>query len=134
MKDKIIFLGFWATWCGPCIPEISHLKSIQSKYSEDKLQIIGRSLDTDLERLKQFIKSKEMRWPQIIQAEEWDDDIIKAYNVSGIPRTCIVGKEGKIVAKDLRDEELEEEIKKIDESIAGMPTKQINDRCRHNLG
>lgn len=109
-NNKIIILEFWATWCGPCIPEIPHLKSIQSTYSEDRLQIIGISLDTDLERLKQFITSREMSWPQIIQSEEWDGEIIKKYNVSGIPRTYIIGENGRIVAKDLRGEELEKKI------------------------
>lgn len=112
-NDKIVLLEFWATWCSPCIPEIPHLKSIQAKYSEDDLVIIGISLDTDLENLKQFIQDKDMTWPQIIQPQEWNDDIIKMYNVSGIPRTYIIGKDGKILAKDLRGEELEKEITKL---------------------
>lgn len=112
-NDKIILLEFWATWCGPCMPEIPHLKSIQKKYSDNNLQIIGISLDKNLERLKQFIRERNITWPQIIQTKEWNGEIVNLYNVSGIPRTYIIGKDGKIIAKDLRGEELEKEIAKL---------------------
>lgn len=109
-KNKITLLEFWATWCGPCKPEIPHLKSIQEKYPSNNLQIIGVSLDKDPQKLKRFIEEKEMTWPQIIQSKEWDDKIVKLYNVSGIPRSYIIGKDGKIIAKDLRGEELETKV------------------------
>lgn len=108
--NKITLLEFWATWCGPCMGEIPHLKSIQSKYSADDLQIIGISLDTNPKKVEQFIRSKKMSWPQIIQPKEWDGEITKKYNVLGIPATYIISKNGKIIAKDLRGEELEKEI------------------------
>ena len=104
---KMVILEFWATWCGPCLPEIPHLKSIRSAYPENDLQIIGISLDSDAEKLKAFLQENALPWPQIQQPEEWKDELPTLYNVSGIPRTYIIGRSGNIVAKDVRGEELE---------------------------
>lgn len=112
-RGKVVILEFWATWCGPCMPDIPHLKSLRSKYSEDELKIIGVSLDTDTEKLSSFIVKEEMDWAQIIQPNQYDDEITSKYNVYIIPRSFIIGRDGKIVAKNLREEKLENEIAKL---------------------
>lgn len=112
-KGKIVILEFWATWCGPCMPEIPHLKLLNSKYSEDEFQIIGVSLDTNSEKLEEFLKEKEMEWPQIIQPKQWDDEITTKYNVYVVPRSFIIGRDGKIVGKNMRGKELEKEVAKL---------------------
>jgi peroxiredoxin len=109
-KGKIVILDFWATWCGPCLPEIPHLKSIYVRHPRSELQIIGISLDDKPEKLMQFVKQKNINWPQILQPKGWDDSLTTKYNVAGIPRTYIIGRNGEIVAKDLRGEKLEQRI------------------------
>lgn len=112
-RGKIIILEFWATWCGPCMPDIPHLKEIHSNYSEYDLQIVGVSLDSNSEILKDFLVEKEMEWPQILQPNEWNDEITKLYNVYVIPRNFIIGPDGTILAKDKRGEELKKEVAKL---------------------
>lgn len=112
-EGKVIILEFWATWCGPCMPDIPHLKEIHSEYSKNDVQIIGISLDSNADKLKDFLIEKEMNWPQILQPDEWDDQITKLYNVYVIPRNFIIGPDGTILAKDKRGEELKNEIAKL---------------------
>ena len=76
-QGKIVLLEFWATWCGPCIPEIPHLKSLHSKYGDGELQLIGIALNEDPDEVKNFTDNKNMRWPQILQPKSWKDEISK---------------------------------------------------------
>lgn len=110
LKGKVILLDFWATWCGPCIPEIPHLKEIQRKYGDQDFILIGISLDYKLSDLKKFIQKREMNWVHIWQKQTWNDALIKLYNVDGIPDTYLINRKGIIVAKNLRGERLEKAV------------------------
>ena len=53
-------LEFWATTCGPCLPEIPHLKAMNDRFPESAFQIIGITQDDDTEKLKRFLGQREM--------------------------------------------------------------------------
>lgn len=110
INDKIIILEFWATWCGACIREIPHLKTTDKSYSDDQVKIVGVALEKDLQKVKEFISKKKMGWAQIIEPDEWGSSIAQKYSVVGVPRSYIIGPDGKILAKDLRGEGLEQKI------------------------
>ncbi len=110
MDDKVVLLAFWATWCGPCKPEIPHLKNLNDTFSEDQLQIIGIALDQQTDTLKKFIDDKKLDWPQIQQQKKWKGEIAQLYNANRIPRSFIINENGEIVAKDLRGDDLENKV------------------------
>lgn len=109
-KGKVILVEFWATWCGPCISEIPPLKSTYSKYSDNDFEIIGISLDKNSEKLKTFVEEKKLQWPQIQQQKGLNSKLAELYSVVFIPRNYLIGKDGKIIAKDLWGEELETKV------------------------
>lgn len=113
-QDKVVLMFFWATWCGPCKPEIPHIKNLHSKYSPKELRIVGISFDRDSTKMKKFVEKKSMDWSQIWQPKSWQSEMAEKYNVVGIPRTFIIDQKGIIAAKDVRGKELEQ---KVEETI-----------------
>ena len=61
-KGKVVFIDFWAVWCPPCRKAIPMIKEIFAENKKKGLEIIGISLDEDEEKLKSYIKEKEMDW------------------------------------------------------------------------
>ncbi|MEQ9090881.1 MAG: TlpA disulfide reductase family protein [Balneola sp.] len=112
-EGKYILIEFWATWCGPCIPEIPYLKKAYDDFGDrEDFKIIGVSLDTDRVKLKEFLEENEIKWTQIIDeggAGKWSGKLGTLFAVgNGIPKTFLIDKEGKIIAKELRKERLNE--------------------------
>ena len=112
-KGKYVLIEFWATWCGPCLPEIPFLKKAYSKYGErNDFEMIGVSLDTDRDKLREFLKDHDIDWIQILDEggeNKWNGKLGTLFAVgNGIPKTFLIDKEGKIIATELRKERLSE--------------------------
>ena len=108
-KGKVILLDFWATWCGPCIAELPNVKTAYEKYHDKGFEIIGISLDTDKGRLKEFIKEREMPWPQYFDGKGWDNKLADEYGIRSIPAVFLV-KDNEVIATGVRGELLEEKL------------------------
>jgi peroxiredoxin len=74
------------------------------------LNIIGISLDSEMSKWKAAIAKDHITWTQISNLKEWEEPIAKQYNIEQIPSTFILDGSGKIVAKDLRGEELKSKV------------------------
>ena len=103
---KYVLLDFWASWCGPCLREVPNVKAIYEKYHDKGFEIFGVSLDETAGPWKAAIKKNDMNWHHVSSLKGWECPVAKQYNVTGIPRMYIIDPEGKIIAQDLRGEEL----------------------------
>jgi thiol-disulfide isomerase/thioredoxin len=98
-KDKVLILDFWATYCPPCRDEIPHLNSLQAKYGQDKLVIVGLNVggDDDRPKIPSFIRELKVSYPVAFP----EDDLLSY--VSGdddrIPQTAVFDKQGNLVEK-----------------------------------
>ena len=89
----------------------SMIKSYE-KHHPKGFEIIGVSLDQDEKKLKGFIEEKKMTWQQFFDGKGWGNKLAGKYGVQSIPATYLLDGEGKIIAKDLRGEELDAAIAK----------------------
>ncbi len=94
-KGKVVVLGFWATWCGPCIGEIPGYVALQKKYGSAGLVVVGVSVDrAGPARVKQFAQANGMNYT-IVMGE---DETVEAFgNFSAIPTTFLISRDGRIL-------------------------------------
>lgn len=109
-KGKVVLVDFWATWCGPCIGELPNVLSAYEKHHKNGFEIVGISLDKDLDKLKSFIEEKKMPWQQYFDGLVWENKLAGKYGVVGIPATYLLDGTGTIIGKDLRGESLEQAV------------------------
>lgn len=113
MNDKVVLVDFWATWCGPCVAEMPNVIAAYEKYHDKGFEVVGISLDQDKEALDSFTKERGMTWPQYFDGKGWENPIAGKFGITGIPATFLIGKDGKIVATDLRGPALEAQLEKL---------------------
>ena len=113
LKGKLVLIDFWASWCGPCRKEMPNVVKIYSKFKNKGFEIYGVSLDQDKEKWMEAITKDGINWPQVSDLKYWDNLAARIYNVQGIPYTVLIDKDGKIIAKNLRGQELEKKIAEV---------------------
>lgn len=109
-KGKIVLVDFWASWCSPCRKDAPEVVKMYEKYHPKGLEILGVSLDKDRNAWLSGIKDMKLSWIHVSDLKFWSSEAAKTYRVNSIPFTILVGRDGKIIAKGLRGEELEKKL------------------------
>ena len=107
LKGKVILLDFWASWCGPCRSSNRQLVKLYSRYKDKGFEILGVSLDENKKDWIKAISKDKIKWLQINDGGGWDAKTAIDWNISQIPTSFLVGRDGKIIAMDLEKAELE---------------------------
>ena len=105
-KGKYVLIDFWASWCGPCRKEMPTVVESYKQFKDKGYEIIGISLDKDAAAWKAAVNKLNMTWPQLSDLKYWNSDAAALYGVMSIPSNVLLDGEGRIIASDLRGNDL----------------------------
>lgn len=95
LKGKVVYLDFWASWCGPCIKSFPWMNKLTRQYKADDLVVISVNLDEDITAAKKFLGKYPADFSVTYNPE---GNIAEAYQVMGMPSSYLIDRKGNIAA------------------------------------
>lgn len=114
LRGKVVLLDFWASWCGPCRRENPAVVAAYKKYKDKGFAIYSVSLDQDKNKWINAIAQDGLVWKDhVSDLKGWKSQAAATYGVASIPAQFLLDKEGKIIAKNLRGEDLDRKLAEV---------------------
>ena len=107
-RNKYTLVEFWASWCGPCIAEIPHLKAAYKRFNEQGFEILAFNLDDDREAWRKASEDDyNIEWLNVSDELAFESPVAEMYRVNAIPASFLVRTDGVTVGRNLRGPNLE---------------------------
>ncbi|MEP7101664.1 MAG: TlpA disulfide reductase family protein [Burkholderiales bacterium] len=95
MKGKVVYVDFWASWCGPCKQSFPFMNELQSKYGAQGFEVVAVNLDAKRDDADKFLVEVPARFTVAFDAK---GESAKRFEVKGMPSSYLIGRDGKVVA------------------------------------
>ncbi|CAM3863825.1 Thioredoxin family protein [Flavobacterium branchiophilum] len=105
-KQKFILIDFWASWCAPCRLGNKKLVKLYNDFGNDKIEIIGISLDTDKSKWIKAIEKDKIKFTQLIDPKGFDANTAIQFGVEALPSKFLFNQKGILIAINPTDEEI----------------------------
>ncbi|TDH27854.1 AhpC/TSA family protein [Segetibacter sp. 3557_3] len=112
-KGKYVLVDFWASWCKPCRIENPAVVNAFNSFKDKNFTILSVSLDQSRENWLRAIKDDNLAWTHVSDLKYWQNEVAQLYGVSSIPTNMLIDPSGKIIARDLRGEQLYATLQKV---------------------
>jgi peroxiredoxin len=109
-KGKYVLLDFWASWCKPCRLENPNVVKVYNKFKNKNFTVLGVSLDQSKDAWVKAIETDKLAWNHVSDLQQWNNAVAQMYHIQSIPGNFLIDPNGKIVARDLRGEDLEKKL------------------------
>jgi peroxiredoxin len=113
LRGKYVLIDFWASWCGPCRAENPNVVRMYNKFKDKGFTIYSVSLDKTKADWERAIRNDNLPWTHVSDLKFWQSAAAQQYGVQAIPATFLLDKDGKIIAKNLRGQALEQKLEEI---------------------
>lgn len=112
-KGKYLLLDFWASWCPDCRVESPNLVKTYALFKDKNFEILGISFDKDRKSWINAIHMDKLHWRHISDLKRWQNDVGTLYGVKSIPQNILIDPTGKIIARNLHGEDLNNKLKEV---------------------
>lgn len=113
LRGQYVLIDFWASWCGPCRAENPNVVKLYNELHDKGFEIIGVSFDTKRKNWLAAIEEDNLTWYHVSDLNGWNNEVGKMYAVRAIPHTILLDKDGVIIAKNLRGDELRAKLEEL---------------------
>jgi len=112
-RGKYLLIDFWASWCMPCREENPNVVAMYNKYKDKNFTILGISLDKDKTAWTRAIEHDGLVWNQMSDLKQWGSAAVRTYQFNSIPFNVLIDPSGKIIADNLRGDELDQKLAEV---------------------